>query len=99
MSFTVINRGNQTVVFETTDRPVMGIIVQDALSKEVLLTWSAQNPDKVSHHLEWKPGESKTIELTWTAAEAQGGRNAAMGGWLNQDATTVYPVVGTVDVY
>ena len=30
-----------------------------------LLTWSSQHPDKVAHRLEWKPGESKTIEFVW----------------------------------
>jgi hypothetical protein len=40
-------------------------IVVDVVGGPQLLAWSDQNPDKVAHRLEWKPGESKTIEWVW----------------------------------
>ncbi len=62
--FGVRNKGNETIVLESPDTPVMDIRVKVVGGPE-LLTWSSQNPDKVSHRIEWKPGESKVIELTW----------------------------------
>ncbi|MBI5033544.1 MAG: hypothetical protein HZB51_23730 [Chloroflexi bacterium] len=66
--FTVTNTGQKPDTVESADQPVMDIIVR-VVGGETLLTWSEQNPDKVSHHLEWQPGESKVIELTWTPKE------------------------------
>jgi len=62
--FSITNEGGDTSL-ESPTTPVMDIVVSPMGSSEVLLTWSAQNPDKDFHHLEWKPGESKTIELVW----------------------------------
>jgi hypothetical protein len=62
--FTVTNEGGDTWL-ESPDTPVMDIVV-DVVGGPQLLAWSDQNPDKVVHRLEWKPGESKTIELVWT---------------------------------
>jgi len=64
MRFSVINHGNQPTVIESPDTPVMDIVVQVVGGPDVF-TWSSQNPDKITHRLEWKPGESKTIELVW----------------------------------
>jgi hypothetical protein len=65
MRFTVTNTGQRPLVYETPDEAVMDITVQ-VVGGETLLVWSQQNPDKVSHRLEWQPGESKVIEWTWT---------------------------------
>jgi len=68
MRFGVRNNGNETFTIESKDTPVMDIIAEVVGGPE-LLTWSSQNPDKISHRMEWKPGESKVIELTWTARQ------------------------------
>jgi hypothetical protein len=63
--FTITNTGQKPDVVESADQPAMDIIVQ-VVGGETLLRWSEQNSDKIVHHLEWQPGESKVIELTWT---------------------------------
>ena len=65
--FTITNDGKQPVTIESTDIPVLDITVRDFKSKQLLLSWATQNPDKVSYRVEWKPGESKVLELVWTA--------------------------------
>lgn len=62
--FTITNTGQNHIVVESPDTPVMDIVV-DVVGGPELFSWSGQNPDKVAHRLEWKPGESKTIELVW----------------------------------
>jgi len=64
--FTITNTGinKHTYILESSTTPVMDIVV-DVVGGPELLAWSAQNPDKVQHRIEWKPGESKTIELIW----------------------------------
>jgi len=66
IKFTITNRGRNHIVLESPDTPVMDIVVSPYGSDEIFLKWSDQNPDQVAHRLEWKPGESKTIELVWT---------------------------------
>jgi hypothetical protein len=65
MRFTIKNVGSKPWVIESQDTPVMDIRV-DVVGDGTLLTWSVQNPAQVSHRLEWKPGESKVIEWSWT---------------------------------
>ncbi len=89
MQFTVQNGGGQPVVIESTHEPVMQIIVEDVLSHKVFLLWSVQNPDKVSHRLEWQPSESKTIELTWTAPQEEFGRGVFLTGTLSEGTEIV----------
>ena len=86
MRFTITNNGSRTWVVESKNFPVLDIIVQDVNSGQLLLSWSAQNPDKVSHRVEWKPGESKMLELTWTAAESNFGHLVHTGGLLLQNS-------------
>jgi aminopeptidase N len=62
--FTTRNTGNEPIVLESPDTPVIDIVVDFSDGSE-LLTWSSHNPDQVVHRLEWKPGESKTIEFVW----------------------------------
>ena len=64
IQFTIRNTSKKTIVFESQNSPVMDIVVKES-GGGLLLSWSDQNPDKVTHHIEWKSGESKTIELTW----------------------------------
>ncbi len=99
MSFTIVNESNQPIVMETTDLPVMDIRVVDGVNNDLLLSWAKQHPDQVSHHLEWKPGESKTIELTWTAAPDQASRNAFLSGVLGQGSQVVQGVGGMLNVH
>jgi hypothetical protein len=53
-------------VIESKGIPVMDITIRSRSSGSINLAWSAQNPDKVAHRLEWKLGESKVIEMVWT---------------------------------
>gem|GEM_PF-6565854 len=64
--FTVTNIHQQqrSWVEESPDTPVMDISVK-VVGGPRLLAWSDQNPDKVAHRLEWKPGEVKVIEWVW----------------------------------
>ena len=64
--FTITNTGinKHTYILESPDTPVMDIVV-DVVGGPELLAWSRQNLDKIQHRLEWKPGESKVIELIW----------------------------------
>ncbi|CAG0972781.1 hypothetical protein ANRL3_01608 [Anaerolineae bacterium] len=66
--FTITNTGQQPIVVESNDRPVLDILVAPA-GGDVIRSWSAENPDKVSHRIEWKPGESKVLELGWHVRE------------------------------
>jgi len=64
--FTTTNTGSRPIVIDSQDTPVLDIIVEEVPSRHRLASWSDRNPDKVSHRVEWKPGESKVMELTWT---------------------------------
>lgn len=64
MRFTVTNTGKQPIVLESKDKPVMDIVVRVA-GGGVLLSWSERNPHQIAHRMEWRPGESKVIELVW----------------------------------
>jgi hypothetical protein len=61
--FTITNEGGDTWI-ESPTTPVMDISVK-VVGGPRLLTWSSQNPDKVQHRIEWRPGETKTIEWAW----------------------------------
>jgi hypothetical protein len=89
MRFTVKNTGNQLVAIESRDKPVLDIIVQDVNSRELLLSWSAQNPESVAHRIEWKPGESRVLELSWTATQDEYYGTLHMGGILTEDSKIV----------
>lgn len=69
--FTTSNRGRNHIISESSDTPVIDIVVTPIDSDTVFLTWSDQNPEKITHRLEWAPGESKTIELTWTPKQEE----------------------------
>jgi len=71
IQFTITNRGRNHIIIESQDTPIIDIVVAPYGSDEIFLTWSGQNPDKVAHHLEWKPGESRTIELAWIPKQGQ----------------------------
>jgi hypothetical protein len=64
IQFTITNTDQSYIVVESTDTAVLDIVVQ-VVGGPNLFVWSSQNPDKIAHRLEWKPGESKTIELIW----------------------------------
>jgi hypothetical protein len=64
MGFTITNRGQNRIIIESQGTPVMDISV-DVVGGEQILSWSNQNSDKVTHQIEWKPGESKVIEWIW----------------------------------
>jgi len=86
LDFTVTNTGKRFIVVESKDKPVLDIIVQDMPSRQVLLSWAAQNPDKALHRVEWQPGESKAMELVWTAPQEEYGRLIFLGGLLNENS-------------
>lgn len=93
MRFTIKNSGVESAVLESKDTPVMDIAVTPYGSDEIFLTWSAQNSDRVAHRLEWQPGESKTIELTWTSKQGEiwygAPRDVGLSGFLYRDSKTV----------
>lgn len=66
--YTVTNTGTRTQVVESNDKPAMDIVVK-VMGDGNLQVWSVEHPDKVTHRLEWQPGESKTIEWAWTPKE------------------------------
>jgi hypothetical protein len=68
MRFTITNRDQQPIVIESRDRPVLDILIAPA-GGDVIRSWSTENPDKVSHRVEWKPSESKTLEFVWNVTE------------------------------
>lgn len=69
MRFTVKNSGERPWILESQETPVMDIVIL-GIGDQVLASWSSRNPEKISHRLEWKPGESKTIELIWIPTQA-----------------------------
>jgi hypothetical protein len=69
MRFTVKNAGERIWILESQDTPVMDIVIL-GIGDQVLASWSSRNPEQLSHRLEWKPGESKTIELIWIPTQA-----------------------------
>ena len=91
--FTIRNTGQQSTMVESTDTPVMDIVVSSVGSGNVFLAWSVQNPDKVAHYLEWRPGESKTIEIVWTPRQEDIAigvfHNVPLAGILNGDSKIV----------
>lgn len=62
--FTTRNTGSEPIILESPTTPVMDVVVVLGSGPD-LLSWSTQNPDKVQHRLEWKPGETKIIEWVW----------------------------------
>lgn len=92
MRFSITNVGEQTLVFESKDTPVMDIVVSES-GGGALLSWSELNPDKVSYRIEWKRGESKVIELTWTPRQEDiysGSRHDIdLDGYLNRDSKPI----------
>ncbi|HEX4850922.1 MAG TPA: hypothetical protein VFV08_08960 [Puia sp.] len=86
MQFTIKNAGNQPAIIESMGTPVMDIVVDDGASRRILASWSAQNPDKVMHHLEWQPGESKVLELVWIPPQEEDSRQVFASGLLYQES-------------
>lgn len=52
-------------VFESKDTPVLNIFIESGP------TWSVENPDKMQHRLELKPGEGVESDLTWAVPNDQ----------------------------
>jgi hypothetical protein len=88
MQFTVTNNCQKLIVIESTDSPVLDIVVTALPMGNIIRQWSVENPDKVSHHMEWKPGESHEIEMTWTVSPTdKGGLRIALSGDVNSGST------------
>ena len=83
--FRATNTGSQPIAIESQDTPVLDIIVEEVPSRRKLASWANQYPDKVSHYMEWKPGESKVIELTWTYSGHES-LFADVGGFLYENS-------------
>lgn len=94
--FTTRNTGNEIIIIESKELPVMDVVVGPYGSDEVFLAWSELNPDKISHQLAWKPGESKIIELTWTPKQGEvwfgAPRYVRLSGLLSSDSKIVKSV-------
>lgn len=64
LKLTVTNQGTETVILDAKE-PVMDITVQYA-GGNVFTSWSAQQQQIVNlNRVEFKPNQTKTIELTW----------------------------------
>jgi hypothetical protein len=61
-----LRSGESVHVRFTTTNTGSNPIIEEVPSRRRLISWTDQNPDKASFHAEWKPGESKVMELTWT---------------------------------
>ncbi|MGB8644240.1 MAG: hypothetical protein WCF84_03330 [Anaerolineae bacterium] len=96
LRFSIDNWGKQPVVIKTIDRPVMDLQVVEGVSDKLLLSWAAQHPDQISHYLEWQPGETKTIEMDWTATSAQLYRDVFGEGLLNGDSSVLAGASGFI---
>ncbi len=81
---TTINDANQPIVIESKDKFVLDIIVEDLGNRQILTSWSAQNPDKATHRIEWKPGETKTMEIDWVPRPEENDRVVGIVGILSE---------------
>lgn len=73
ISFTASNRGREIADFQTQSKPVMDINIggtKRSGEPTGFLRWSDGKPLTADlTHLQLKPGESKTIEMTWIPDE------------------------------
>lgn len=86
---TVTNNWNQVYTIESKAQPVLDLVVEDAASNQILLSWVKQNPDQASHHVEWKPGESIILEMVWTPSQEEYGRVHHISGLLSEGSKYV----------
>ncbi len=92
MQFTVTNTGQEPIVLESSDRPVLDLVVA-VPGGYILRRWSSENPDMVSHRIEWKPGESHTLEMTWTvSSEDKLDIRIGLSGDVNSGSATIQSV-------
>lgn len=68
IQFTVINTGDQPVIIESKEWPVLDILVTTLPSGNNIRTWSIENPAQVSHRIEWQPGEAQTLTMIWSVS-------------------------------
>ena len=88
ITFTVTNQGSSQKVVETQGLPVLDIqVAVDERRTKVLAAWSEEHPDLVVNRLVWLPGESKAIEMDWTA-EYVNFYGIPMIGMLNEGLNT-----------
>ncbi|CAG0972738.1 hypothetical protein ANRL3_01606 [Anaerolineae bacterium] len=86
MRFKVTNKDQRPIVLEAKNRPVLDIVVSALPAGNVIRSWSNENPDKVSHRMEWKPGESQVLEMTWTVSPGDKlGIRISLSGDVNSD--------------
>jgi hypothetical protein len=62
--FTVTNEGRETVIYDRRDKPVIDIYIPGGIPKVKWSDGKSLTPELT--RLELKPGESKTIEMTWS---------------------------------
>ncbi len=98
MRYAVRNRGKELIVIESKETPVLDIRVRHPGNDKVLLSWSERNPDLVSHRVEWKPGETKSLELTYLLKEEDyiSGLGIFLTGVLSEDSKVVQSAGVTV---
>ncbi len=91
MQFTITNTGKQPMVIEAKDRPVLDIVVSAMPNDEFIRSWSAENPDKVLHRVELKPGDSQVLDLTWTVSPGDKlGIRISLSGIVNSGSTILH---------
>lgn len=89
IQFTVKNYARSPITIESRDKPVMDIYIRMTNLSREPISWSSENPSQVVHRLVWQPGDSKSIEMTWTvpAGEYPPGQTISIDGVLSEDQT------------
>jgi len=77
------NQSSTIYSVDSMDKPTLDIRI--TRRAKLLAEWTKQFPDKIVHQLEWQPGETKTIEMTFTVPEDQfaPGETLDVVGWLH----------------
>ncbi len=94
--FTVTNKGQQPVIIENVEQPVMDIKIVAPPNNQTVWSWSKENPDQVGHRIEWQPGESKRIETVWIPRMEDSRfskRSIGLGGFINESPSSPPSVV------
>lgn len=66
ITLNVKNVGKRVAVIESRDTPILDISAGELGGGKIYAHWSLSHPDLVEHRLELAPGESRSIQLTWT---------------------------------
>lgn len=94
LRFTITNKNTYPIVIDSKEQSVIELNVVGVNNKHVYSSWSASNPEQVTHHMEWQPGETKTIETVWVPRQEvfYSGRVVFVSGFLSENSKVVQSV-------